>query len=114
MGSAATKPANPGWRFASQVAPTMTSTEITRLMAKRSTASHYHKRTAHAPIWVREPAHGSGERAPFAVDSSSRGAVGEIPGPLRYKYSMADDDFDRRRWLRQQPSYGPDWDLAIE
>ena len=27
---------------------------------------------------------------------------------------MADDDFDRRRWLRQQPSYGPSWDLAIE
>ncbi len=27
---------------------------------------------------------------------------------------MADDDFDRRPWLRRHPSYGPDWDQAIE
>ncbi len=27
---------------------------------------------------------------------------------------MPDDDFDRRPWLRRQPSYGPDWDSAIE
>jgi hypothetical protein len=27
---------------------------------------------------------------------------------------MADDEFDRRPWLRKQPSYGADWDAAIE
>ena len=24
------------------------------------------------------------------------------------------DEFDRRLWLREQPSYGSDWDAAIE
>ena len=27
---------------------------------------------------------------------------------------MVDDDLDKRKWMRLQPSYGPDWDAAIE
>jgi hypothetical protein len=25
-----------------------------------------------------------------------------------------EDDIDKRKWMRTQPSYGPDWDFAIE
>ena len=27
---------------------------------------------------------------------------------------MLEDDVDKREWMRAQPSYGPDWDAAIE
>lgn len=27
---------------------------------------------------------------------------------------VKDDDIDRRAWMRSQPSYGPNWDAAIE
>lgn len=27
---------------------------------------------------------------------------------------MFEDDLDKRKWMRLQPSYGPDWDAAIE
>jgi hypothetical protein len=27
---------------------------------------------------------------------------------------MFEDDIDKRQWMRTQPSYGPDWDFAIE
>lgn len=27
---------------------------------------------------------------------------------------VREDDIDRRAWLHAQPSYGPDWDAAIE
>ena len=27
---------------------------------------------------------------------------------------MLEDDLDKRQWMRSQPSYGPDWDAAIE
>lgn len=27
---------------------------------------------------------------------------------------MVEDNLDKRTWMRLQPSYGPDWDAAIE
>lgn len=27
---------------------------------------------------------------------------------------MYEHDIDKRKWMRTQPSYGPDWDAAIE
>lgn len=27
---------------------------------------------------------------------------------------MFEDDLDKRKWMRQLPSYGPHWDAAIE
>ena len=27
---------------------------------------------------------------------------------------MFEDDLDKRKWMRLQQSYGPDWDAAIE
>jgi hypothetical protein len=30
-------------------------------------------------------------------------------GPVMYE-----DDIDKRKWMRTQKSYGPDWDAAIE
>jgi hypothetical protein len=27
---------------------------------------------------------------------------------------MYEDDIDKRKWMRTQKSYGPDWDAAIE
>lgn len=28
--------------------------------------------------------------------------------------TMYEDDIDKRKWMRTQPSYGPAWDAAIE
>ncbi len=38
-------------------------------------------------------------------------------GALATEYNervVSDDDIDRRAWMKTQPSYGPDWDAAIE
>ncbi len=35
-------------------------------------------------------------------------------GHARLLDAMFEDDLDKRKWMRLQPSYGPDWDAAIE
>ena len=35
-------------------------------------------------------------------------------GHARLLDAMFEDDLDKRKWMRSQPSYGPDWDAAIE